>query len=195
MDFKKTDKKYLIILILVGAILIIVCLVYYFLIILKSQPKPLVAEGPKEPPIVYPEGKVAFKYYPKGGNAPDFRDGSNGNFEVKLERKDNKIILSWPEKIKIANIKIIDIGKIWNLKDHKLVWGIQNYDPNQSPTSQTPQNYITSPYELGNRPEGFFLLKEVSAFFQAKEGTRYSIELLGLNEKNLPILGTYTFDY
>jgi hypothetical protein len=186
------NKKVLAIFWPLAIILILIVLVFVFLIF-KPQPKP--PEPPGEPPIVNPEGRAAFKYYPKGGNAPDFREGSNGNFLVELERKDNKIILSWPEEIKIVNVKVIDIGKIWNLKDHQIVWGVQNYDPNQPSTGPTSQAYINPPYELGNKPEGFFLLKGVNNIFQASEGRRYSVEILGLNEKNLPVLGVYTFDY
>jgi len=188
-------------LVLIGILLLLIVagLIIFLFIFLKpaGQPemKPPEAVAPKIPNIIYPEGKVAFKYYPQGGNAPDFRDGSNGNFEVKLERKDDKVILSWFEKIKIATIKVIDIWEIWDLKDHKLVWGIQNYDPGQSSANETKLSYLTSPYELGVKPEGFFLLKEISQQLELKSGRRYSIELLGLNEKNLPTLGTYTFDY
>jgi hypothetical protein len=152
----------------------------------------------KEPPIINPEGIAAFKYYPGGGNAPDFRDGSNGPLEVKMERKGDNLVLSWDKGVGVSVVKTFDLGKVYKLNDQKLIWQIQNYDPaNPQTASQSAKNqsFITPPYQLGEKPDGFFVGKDLNQNLELKKGSRVSVELLGLNEKTLPTLGVYTFDY
>jgi len=156
-----------------------------------SSPQPV---SSKEPAIVNPEGKAAFKYFPQGGNAPDFRDGSNGSLAVTMERAGEQITFNWDPKVKISVVKVFDLGKIYNFKDNKLVWQIENYDP-KNPKPQNQTKFITSPYELGTTPDGFFLDPNSNKELELKKEGRYSVELTGLNEKNLPTLGVYTFDY
>jgi hypothetical protein len=160
------------------------------------QVKPPEATLPEGPPIVNPEGKAAFKYYPKGGSAPDFRDGSNGPLTVTMERNGDQVILNWDSTIKVAVVRVLDLGQIYNLSDEKLVWQIQNYDP-QKPTATQAKNQpaIAPPYQLGEMPDGFFAAQKLAPELQLKKDARYSVELLGANQEGLPILGVYTFTY
>ena len=154
-----------------------------------------VARESDEPPIVNPKGKAAFKYFPEGGNSPDFRDGSNGPLVVKMERKANQVTLSWDKGVKMSVVKVFDLGKIYKLKDQKLIWQITNYDPkNTAAFDPAKAAYLSSPYELGGKPAGFFLAARGQTLSLTK-GARYTVELSGINEQGAPTLGVYTFTY
>ena len=183
------QKKYFRLSILV--FLILVSIIASATIIFTKQTK-----KSDEPPIVNPSGKAAFKYYPEGGNSPDFRDGSNGPLEVKMERKADRVILSWDSSVKVSVVKAFDLGKIYKLGDQKLVWQIQNDNPKNPSASADPSgvSYISSPYTLGEKPKGFFLTAG-NQNLKLTSGARYSIELMGVTEQSLPTLGVYTFTY
>ena len=157
-------------------------------------------EADVEPAIVNPKGTAAFKYYPKGQDAqgqtgPDFRDGSNGPLEVKMERKEDRIVLSWDPSVKVTTVKVFDLGKIYKLKDQVLIWQIANYNPERSTLEAESDQigHISSPYTLGEI-KGFFLIIG-NQNLNLAQGTRYSIEITGINTEGLPTLGTYTFTY
>jgi|SRR3989344_521242 len=162
---------------------------------LKKPPKDV-----NEPPIVNSENPSAFKYYPQGKNpqgltGPDFREGSNAALKVELQRQGNKIILSWDPKVKTAVVQVFDLGKLYDLADHKKIWQIANYDlKNPSSGEAGKEIYINPPYEVGSIPSGFFLAEGFSKLEFAKGG-RYSIELNALTNEGFPTLGTYTFTY
>ncbi len=157
-------------------------------------------ESGNEPVVVNPQGTAAFKYYPlgqdtQGKTGPDFRDGSNGALKVDLQRNVDKVILSWDPKVKVTVVTVFDLGKLYDLADHKKIWQIQNYDPKNPATSENTKNpSLNSPYEIGSVPLGFSIEKPDQTLNLVK-GTRYSVELLAVNEEGLPTLGVYTFTY
>lgn len=185
---------------------------------LGQRPVP-VTEGP---PPTAPGGQIVFqpwsetaeKYYPGGGNAIDFRDGAEGDFEVELSRKGEKVVLNWPAEIKVIEVKLYNLGTLWNLQDHSLVFTIGTFDitkPPLPPATGTqplipdqpfpePKVFLKSPYEIGQIPEGFFdntfyteEFPEGSVIFQ--KGARYSVELYGINPEGKYLSGYYTFNY
>lgn len=157
-----------------------------------------------------PWSDTAEKYYPGGGNAIDFRDGAQGNFEIKTSKTGETLRLDWPNEIKAIHVKVYDIGTLSNLQDHEVVFDIVNWDMNnpleiteESPTSTIPESfpqpnvYISSTYKIGDVPEGFFensLIQEESQnIFEI--GKRYSIELIGVNKEGKLLEGYYTFTH
>lgn len=137
------------------------------------------------PSIVEPEAKAAFKYFPEGGNAPDFRDESNGPVEVVLTREEDFLILDWDASVKTSVVKVFDLGELSDLNDTQEIWSI----------AADNEVYITSPYEVGTLPSGFSLTQGLPINLQLETGKRYTIELLAINADGLPTLGTYTFTY
>jgi|SRR3989344_3704670 len=187
--------------ILIFGIFILLVIAVIFGIIGKS---PFKAKTPKEtssePVIVNPQGVAAFKYYPSGQNAqgltgPDFRDGSNAVLTVDLQRNVDKVILNWDPKVKASVVTVFDLGKLYDLGDHKKIWQITNYDPKKPTTSETTKNpLLIPPYEVGKVPSGFFVENPNQAL-QLIKGNRYSVELLAVTEDKLPTLGVHTFTY
>lgn len=192
---------------------------------LRQKPVPV----PEASPLIAPGGQIIFKpwsktaerYYPGGGNAIDFRDGAEGDFEIKLSKKGEKIVLDWPTEIKITEVKVYNLGELWDLQDHFVTFNIANFDISAPPPIRKeelspevpeetrefpldvfpqPEVYILPPYPIGEIPEGFFdntfyteKFPKGSAIFE--KGGRYSVELYGINPEGKYLSGYYTFNY
>jgi hypothetical protein len=158
-----------------------------------------------------PWAETAERYYPGGGNAIDFRNGAQGDFEIEASMAGNTVELSWPEEIKVVEVKVYDVGTLRDLQDHAVIFNIINWDVNSPPeltdeiATSTPSGplpqpevYLSPDYEVGDRPAGFF-----NGFFVEPEpkenlfekGKRYSIELMGVNGAGELLMGYYTFNY
>lgn len=158
-----------------------------------------------------PWAETAEKYYPGGGNAIDFRDGAQGDFEIEASISGSAVELNWPEEIKAVEVKVFDIGTLRDLQDHQIVFDIVNWDINNPPelTEETsgstppesfsqPEVYLSPGYKVGDMPSGFFSalfagIEQKENVFEA--GKRYSIELMGINGEGRLLTGYYTFNY
>lgn len=210
---KYLSPKYIII------ALIIVVLVLSGILFWQYQQEPISPAGEENIPeeggqIVHrPWSDTAERYYPGGGNAIDFRDGAQGDFEIDISKSGDAIKLSWPKEIKVVEAKVYDIGTLYDLQDHKIVFNIINFDINKilnpseeaaTPTVQEipaqPEVYLSPSYEIGEIPKGFFenplaTVTEgaVEDIFEA--GKRYSVELSGVDKDGKMLFGYYTFNY
>jgi len=170
------------------------------------------------------EGKIVFqpwsstaeRYYPGGGNAIDFRDGAQGDFQISATKKSGKMVLTWPKEIKVTEVKVYNIGQLANLQDHFPVFSIINFDFTAPPVlpaegSVVPQEvipeifsqpevYLSPTYEIGKIPTGFFDSTFYTESFVKgsvvfEQGSRYSVELYGINTQGKRLVGYYTFNY
>lgn len=159
--------------------------------------------------VFKPWAETAEKYYPGGGNAIDFRDGAQGNFQIEANKSGDTMSLSWEKGIKVVQVKVYDIGTLRDLQDHEIIFDIMNWDINNPPeiTEDTPiptvpgslpqpEVYLSSSYKIGDTPKGFFknnMVSERENIFEAEK--RYSIELVGVNSEGKMLEGYYTFTY
>lgn len=213
---KYFSSKYIIITLLVVALSLGGILIWQ----LRQKPFPT----PERLPPIAPGGQIIFKpwsetaerYYPGGGNAIDFRQGAEGDFEIKLSRKGEKIVLDWPKEIKITEVKVYNLGQLWDLQDHFMVFNIINFDIFAPPPTREgeppeipelppeilpqPEVYLSPPYQIGEIPAGFFDITFYTEKFPKgspifERGGRYSVELYGINPEGKYLSGYYTFNY
>ena len=190
-------NKYFIIFLLILAVLLAGFLFWQFWQKAEWPPETLPTPSASAPSEKNPQSKTATRYFPYAGNAIDFReDGSQGDFEIELAKKEKTAELKWPEEIKVSRVQVFNLGKLWDLQDHRVVFDLGN---RESATS-TPFAFLASPYEIGKIPEGFFNFTFYDKNFSEKspifvKGIRYSIELYGKDENNFQVSASYTFDF
>lgn len=191
--------------------LIVVVLALIGILFWQYQQKPIPLQEETSSPVSggqiihKPWAETAERYYPGGGNAIDFRDGAQGNFEIEIAKTGDTVKVTWPSNIKAVEVKVYDIGTLSNLQDHRVVFDIVNWDINNPPevfSTSTPEVllqpevYLSSSYKIGEIPSGFFespfAEKEEEIF---KNGNRYSIEILGVASDGSFTEAYYTFNY
>lgn len=206
--------------IIIGLLFLVVALAGVLWWQLSQKPEPgiennaYLQEGGKT--VFQPWSATAERYYPGGGNAVDFRDAAQGDFQIGAAKKSGKMILTWPKEIKVTEAKVYNLGNLANLQDHFPVFDIINFDFFNPPTPSAnesvvpqeisldifpqPEVYLSPTYEIGKIPTGFFDITfytesfiKGSAVFE--EGSRYSVELYGINAEGKRLAGYYTFDY
>jgi len=146
-----------------------------------------------------------------------FKEGSEGDFKLKIEKEEDDIFLSWPEGIKAAQIQVYDLGNPEDSEDHQLIFFATNFSLNSDeveasiplllerfyPMKELPGKmvkpkapetdvYLTSPYQIGVVPEGFFdyTPEKVKPIF--KKDHRYLI-VIGAIEKEENRAAEYFF--
>lgn len=150
-------------------------------------------------PVLDPNSKTAKRFFPvNDSNAIDFReDGSEGDFLINLERKDQSVKLRWNTAIKATSVTVYNLNRLDDLSDHTIVFAISSVPQGQSAKNAKPtQTYIPNSYTIGQIPQGLYnttpvTQKKASIF---SFGGRYSIEIYG-SKDNKRVMASYTFTY
>ncbi|MDD5144636.1 MAG: hypothetical protein PHW72_00665 [Candidatus Pacebacteria bacterium] len=135
----------------------------------------------------------------------EFQEGFGGDFPLNLEKTDEGVFLSWPLKdMKVTQVRVFNLGDPKNSRDHKLVFFTSNFETEKGaanifipeelernlPQTQPslfrkvsdPDVFISSPYKIGDVPEGFYDNTYPKADSIFEENQHYLIEVVGVQD-------------
>lgn len=165
-------------------------------------------------PVLDANSNTANRYFAGESNALDFRkDGSKGAFSMNVEKNGNNVTVKWDQNMQVSSVMVYDLGRLDNLTDSKLVFGVSYGDtptpfpsgtplilnakmasPMPTPTIVVPTVFLPNPYRLGEIPSNYHRLglPEEGKSLLTK-GARYSIEATAWNQNGGQKIASYTF--
>lgn len=123
---------------------------------------------------------------------PEYQD-----IEFQIEQTNSKATILWDsQKISIFKLILIDFKKFMQTDENPVIWDTASVVPDKTgklPKRENIANFISSPYIIGEKREGFFTGEFETV--NMEQGREYYLQLIGFDKEGNLKAASKTFKF